>query len=144
MWEIVVRGLIGIFLIILSIQDIMSKKIKVWMVILCALLLCICVPFCPAISLLDRILGLFLGVGVVALSKITGGKIGVGDGLVLGVTGIGLGFWSNLELFDLALAIAAVFSICLLVLRLADRKKGIPFIPFILLSYLFLWIPIWS
>ena len=46
----------------------------------------------------------------------------MGDGLVLSVTGMGLGFWSNLELFALALAFAALFSMFLLVFRLAGRK----------------------
>lgn len=144
MWEIIVRGLIGLLLIITAIQDLFTKKIRVWIVILCALLLCICIPFCTALSLFDRILGLLLGIGVVLLSKITGGKIGIGDGLILSVTGLGLGFWSNFELFALALAIAAVFSIGLLVFRLANRNKTIPFVPFLLISYLFLNIYPWG
>ena len=54
----------------------------------------------------------------------------MGDGLVLSVTGMGLGFWSNLELFALALAFAALFTMVLLVFRLAERKNSIPFLPF--------------
>lgn len=144
MGELVVRILMGLFLTTTAIQDLRTKKIRVWIVILCTFLLCICVPFCTALSLFDRILGLSIGIGVVLLSKLTGGKIGMGDGLVLCVTGLGLGFWSNLELFALALAFAAVFSIGLLILRLANRKKSIPFLPFVLISYLLLVIPVWA
>lgn len=144
MWEIIIRILLGLFLAIAAIQDLMKKKIKVWTVIVSAILLCICIPFCPALSFIDRICGLLIGIGVVLLAKLTGEKIGLGDGLVLCVTGLGLGFWSNLELFALALTIAAVFSIILLVLRLANRKKSIPFLPFVLISYLFFNIPVWD
>lgn len=144
MGETILRFLIGIFLIIVAIQDLIAKKIKVWVVILSGVFLCICIPFCPSISLLNRIMGLTLGLWLLLISKTTGGKIGMGDGLVICVTGMGLGFWSNLELFALALLIAAIFSIVLLALKLADRKKSIPFLPFILLSYLFLYIPVWG
>lgn len=144
MWEYIIRGLIGILLIIVAVQDIKWKKIKLWIVLLCAVILCICIPFCSALSIVDRVMGLSLGLSVILLSKATGGKIGIGDGLVLGITGMGLGFWSNIELFALALAIAAAFSIGLLVFRRVDRKKAIPFMPFLLLAYLFLSVPIWG
>lgn len=144
MWEYVLKGLIGLFLITTAAQDIISRKIKVWVVALYTLLVCICIPFCPSLTVLDRLFGLLLGTGVVLLSKATKGKIGMGDGLVISVTGLGLGFWCNLELFALALAIAAAFSVFLLILRLVNMKNSIPFIPFILFSYLFLHIPIWA
>ncbi len=142
MWEYVIRILIGLLLVIVTIQDMKWKKIKVGIVLLTGICLCICVPFSSMLSLIDRMLGLSLGLGVVLLSKATGGKIGVGDGLVLGVTGIGLGFWSNIELFAIALTMAAVFSIGLLALHKASRKKAIPFMPFLLGAYLFISIPI--
>lgn len=144
MGEIILRVLVGIFLIIVAIQDLIAKKINVWIVIVCSVLLCICIPFCSSISLLNRIGGLTLGLLLILLSKATGGKIGMGDGLVICVTGIGFGFWSNLELFALALLIASIFSIGLLIFKKVDRKKSIPFLPFLLISYLFLYIPIWG
>ncbi|NLL72778.1 MAG: hypothetical protein GX237_04555 [Clostridiales bacterium] len=144
MGEIILKVLLGVFLIMLAIQDLARKKVKVWLVILGGLLICACIPFCSMISLFNRLLGLTLGLGLIILSKATGGKIGVGDGLVICVTGIGLGFWTNLELFVLALFIAAIFSIGLLAFRLADRKKSIPFLPFLFLSYLMLNVPIWG
>lgn len=141
MWEYIIRGLLGVLLIIVSIQDIKWKKIRVNIVLIAIGGLCICLPFSSTLSVLDRALGLFLGLGVVLLSKATGGKIGIGDGMVLGVTGIGLGFWTNMELFALALAMAALFSIVLIVLRKANRKSTIPFIPFLLCAYIFISIP---
>ncbi|NLP17156.1 MAG: hypothetical protein GX379_08975 [Clostridiales bacterium] len=142
MWNYVGRGLVGILLIITSVQDIRWKKIRLWVVILGMVLICICIPFSTTLSVLDRLLGITPGIGVLILSKLTSGKIGMGDGLILGVTGIELGFWGNMELFALALLFAALFSIVLLILRRADRKKAIPFIPFILLAYIVLMVQI--
>lgn len=144
MGETILRILIGVFLIIVAIQDLIAKKIKVWIVIVCSVLLCICIPFCPLISLLNRIMGLTLGLLLIFLNKATGGKIGMGDGLVICITGMAFGFWSNLELFALALLIAAIFSIGLLIFKKVDRKKSIPFLPFLFLSYLLLSIPVWG
>jgi leader peptidase (prepilin peptidase)/N-methyltransferase len=144
MWEYILRGLIGMFLIIVAIQDIKWMKIRLGIVLVALALIGICVPFCSTLSVIDRILGLSLGLGVVILSMATGGKIGVGDGLVLGVSGLALGFWSNMELFAIALAMAALFSIGLIIFRRANRKKAIPFMPFLLLAYILLCVPIWG
>lgn len=144
MWEHIIKGLIGLLLIIVTIQDIKWKKIRIGVVLIATTLMCICIPFCHTLSVTDRIFGLTVGLGVVLLSKATRGKIGIGDGLVLGVTGMGLGFWGNMELFALALSLAAVFSIGLIVLRKANRKKAIPFMPFLLMGFLLLSTPIWS
>lgn len=144
MGETILRVLIGIFLVIVTIQDLVAKKIKVWTVIVCSMLLCICIPFCPSISLFNRIMGLIMGLILILLSKATGGKIGIGDGLVICVTGMGFGFWNNLELFALALLIAAIFSMGLLMFKKVNRKESIPFLPFLFLSYLFLYIPVWG
>lgn len=143
MWEFIIRALMGLLLVIVTVQDIKWKKIRVGIVISTAILLSACIPFSYSLSALDRVLGLSIGLGVMIISKVTGGKIGMGDGLVLGVTGMGLGFWGNMELFALALTIAAVFSMALLATKRANRKKAIPFMPFLLMAYLFLSIPIW-
>lgn len=142
MCEYIIRGLLGLLLIIVSIQDIRWKKIKLNIVLIATVGLSICLPFSAALTILDRILGLVLGLGVVLLSKATGGKIGIGDGMVLGVTGIGLGFWTNMELFAMALAMAALFSIALIILRKANRKSAIPFLPFLLCAYIFINLPV--
>ncbi len=138
MWEYAIKGFTVLMLGITAIQDIRWKKVRVAIVWAAALLICLCIPFSSRMPVIERLLGVISGLGVVLLSKITGGKIGLGDGLVLAVTGMGLGFWGNIELFALALALAAVFSIGLIIIRRANRKKIIPFIPFILLAYMLL------
>lgn len=134
--ELIMKSLMGILLLLTAIQDIYYKKISTWIIVIGGILLCICIPFCKELSLSDRALGLSVGAGVMITSKATGGKIGMGDGLLLSVTGIGLGFWGNLELFALSLFAAAIVSIALLAFKLADRKKSIPFVPFLFIGYI--------
>ncbi|MBE5966577.1 MAG: hypothetical protein E7255_06380 [Lachnospiraceae bacterium] len=136
MAETVSKIIIGALLLICSIQDVRKKKLSLWVILIGAVIIGLCLPFSASLSLWDRLGGVMVGICVIGISLLTGGKIGIGDGLLLCVTGIGLGFWGNMELFAAALAASAVVSIFLLVFRLADRKKSIPFVPFLLFSFL--------
>ncbi len=138
MVEITYKAILGAVLLCCGVQDIFGKKIMLWVLVLGAFLMGICIPFCNSPSILDRIGGIGIGVAVIMISIATAGKIGLGDGLILCLTGLGLGFWANLELFAIALMIAAIVSIILLIARLADRKKSIPFVPFLLIGYIIL------
>jgi len=132
--------ILGILLLFCSVQDLWRKKIYIWILGAGAALILICLPFCENLILMSRVGGLIVGLTVILISKITAGKIGMGDGILLCVTGLGLGFWANMELFGIALSLAAVLSIVLLILRLVDRKKSIPFIPFLFVGYLILFV----
>ena len=134
--KIIMNSIIGVMLLLCAIQDLKQKEVHIWMIGIGAILICICVPFYNSFSLIDCIGGVLVGGSVVLISKATRGKVGMGDGLILCATGIGLGLWGNLELFAFALFMAAVLCIVLLILRLVDRKKSIPFVPFLFLSYL--------
>lgn len=138
MAELSMKIILGVLLLVCGVQDSCSGKIHIRVIMLGAIFTAACLPFCTSLSVLERLSGFAIGAAVLIISKITGGKIGLGDGLLLCITGLGLGFWGNLELFGIALFFAALISIVLLVLRLVDRKKSIPFVPFMLLAYLFL------
>lgn len=133
--QVFMQGIMGVLLVFSAVQDIIRKKIWLWVIIMGAVLIGICIPFNQNLTLQDRLGGLLIGLGVVILSKATRGKIGMGDGLLLCVTGLGLGFWANMELFFVALFAAALICAILLAFRLADRKKSIPFVPFLLLGF---------
>lgn len=138
MAEIIMKSIMGILLLMCGVQDIFKKKILLWLIIIGSLMIGMCLPFCNTFSPVNSLGGIAVGASVIVISLVTGGKIGLGDGMLLCATGIGLGFWGNLELFAIALLMAAVVSIILLIFRLADRKKSIPFVPFLLASYVFL------
>lgn len=138
MADTLIKIIMGIMLLLCGVQDAIKKKIYIWFIIIGTLLIIVCIPFCNTYALFDRIGGVAIGISVIVISFVTKGKIGLGDGALLCVTGLGLGFWGNLELFALGLLFAAIISIGLLIFRLAGRKKSIPFIPFLLISYVFL------
>ncbi|MCR4893045.1 MAG: prepilin peptidase [Lachnospiraceae bacterium] len=89
-------------------------------------------------SLWDILGGMLVGGGLLFLNLATGGHIGYGDGLVVMVTGCFLGLFGNLRLLMGGVMLAGVFSGIMLVLRHCGRKTEIPFVPFLLASFLLL------
>ncbi len=132
--------LLGILLLFCSVQDLWRRKVYLWMLGAGAACILIFLPFCERLDILSRIGGLLIGLAIIFISKITAGKIGMGDGILLCITGLGLGFWANMELFGIALCLAAVISILLMIIRVLDHKKSIPFIPFLFAGYLILYV----
>ncbi|MDF2905078.1 MAG: putative rane protein [Herbinix sp.] len=132
--------ILGAMLLCCAIQDLRNKKVTLWVLIIGAVLTVGCLPFAHNLSIAGRIGGLAVGLAVVLLSKVTEGKIGMGDGILLCISGLSLGFWCNLELFGIALLLAAMLSILLLILRRVNRKQSIPFVPFLFVGYLILFV----
>lgn len=129
----------GIVLLILAIQDLKSKKVSTWICLLSIALILIA-SFIYKESMVNSFLGMAFGFIMLGVSKITGGKLGLGDGMILTFTGLGLGFWRNVEMFAMALFMAAIVSIVLLILKKVNRHSCLPFVPFLLLSYILLFI----
>lgn len=140
MAEEAIKWILMITIFVCGVQDLYKKKVYLWFIITGALLITICIPFCSTNQIADRIAGVIIGVIIILISVATAGKIGLGDGILLCVTGLGIGFWPNLEMFAIALTLAALVSIFLLIFRMANRKKSIPFIPFLFMSYLILFL----
>lgn len=81
--------------------------------------------------------GVGSGILVWLIGKISQGQIGQGDGFLLMITGIMLGFWKNMELFLAALFFCAFYSAGILILRKKGRGYRIPFVPFLAGAQLF-------
>lgn len=79
--------------------------------------------------------GILVGVGILLAAVVSRENIGIGDGLLLCVTGLYLGLWRNLVLLLGAFTCAAAVSVVLLFLKKCDRRSRFPFVPFILVSY---------
>ena len=84
---------------------------------------------------IDLMAGMMIGAVLLVLSKITSEKIGYGDGIVLMVTGIYLGFSGNFMLLSLGMLFSSAVSIVLLILRKATKKTELPFVSFMFGSY---------
>lgn len=123
-------------LLICSIDDIRTKTICIKKLLPFTIILLIGLILPIDISVIERIAGIFVGLIVILIAKLTHGQIGIGDGMILCVTGVGVGLWKNLEMFCYALMFAALFSMFLLIRNRRNRNRRIPFVPFLELGFL--------
>lgn len=128
--------IIGLLLFISTIKDIKSKSISLPLVIISCVCLILIMPFNNVITIKSAILGTLVGFFIILVSKLTKGQIGMGDGIILLATGLGLGVWDNIALLLFALFLSAICCFILLALRLVNLKMKIPFIPFLFISYI--------
>jgi leader peptidase (prepilin peptidase)/N-methyltransferase len=127
---------VGIFLLTEGIRDYKKHKISMLSVLLFAVLgIVLEIPEAMTVWK-EMVAGVMVGAVVLILAKITEGKIGFGDGWVLMVTGLYLGFRGNLFLFMAALFVSAVISIILLLCRRATKKTELPFVSFLFIGYI--------
>lgn len=126
-----VLGMLGIG----SIEDLKSRRLSVWMMCsfgIVGVILHLLLERGDIISILG---GVLIGAALVGISLLSRGRVGLGDGLALMVTGIFLGFEKNLMLFMVSQCLVACFALFLMVFCKKDRHCEIPYIPFLLVSY---------
>lgn len=87
-------------------------------------------------TLAELLLGLLPGVFLLLLSVFSQGGIGIGDGLLLLVIGLGNGLETTILILWIAFFTGGVYAASLLLLKKAGRKTSFPFLPFLLLGYL--------
>lgn len=90
-------------------------------------------------TLLDILLGITVGIVLLLVAVISNGGIGMGDGIMLMVSGIFLGFWENIALFMMALGMISITALFLIVIKRKGKNYRLPFLPFLLAAYL-LWL----
>lgn len=125
----------GIFLVLGAIWDIKQKKIPL------VLLICFMVTglliniLWPEHSARDIVCGVLIGIILYAVSYVTSGQIGEGDGILFMATGLFVGGMSNFVLLLWASVLCAVPAGIMLIAKKAGRKDRIPFVPFVFLAY---------
>ncbi|MCI8281541.1 MAG: hypothetical protein HFI76_07585 [Lachnospiraceae bacterium] len=88
--------------------------------------------------LFDMGTGIAVGVGLLGLSALTRGSIGMGDGFIFCAAGIFLGGSGNVELLMFSLMYAGIWSLGMIVFKKRKSKVGkqrIPFAPFVFIGY---------
>lgn len=136
---------IGVLLLVCSVQDIRKKEISnrslligagvVVLVLLADGVLCKNL-FSAEASWWKNGCGMIPGICVWILSYVTRGGIGRGDGYLLCITGAALGLEVNLAILCYGLLLAGVCAGILLVMRRVKRETKLPFIPFLTGGYL--------
>lgn len=132
MTRIILLGMLSMY----AVEDIRKKRISVrYLCIFGAAGIAINL-FQRSTSVPDMLLGAAVGAALVAVSLLTRGSIGLGDGFLLMTAGVFMGGSSVLELLFISLLYAALVSLGMLAFRRWKRKREIPFVPFLLLGYL--------
>lgn len=79
-------------------------------------------------------MGVVPGIVLVLLALVSGQKIGYGDGIMMIVSGIGLGFTKSMDICLVAVTLAAITAVILVVSKKKKLNDNIPFAPFLLLG----------
>ena len=128
----ILLGLLGLC----SWEDIRKKKLTVIYILLFGIGGVWLHLFYPTCSIYSILCGMVLGIAMMFASWVTRGRIGIGDGILIVVTGVYLGGAGNLELLFTGVLLAAGWSLGMLVSGKKKGKEEIAFVPFLLAAYL--------
>ena len=120
---------------ILAVIDIKNKKIPVYLIGSFAII-CFLLRWTQGISLLEFILGILPGIILLLLAIWSGEKIGIGDGLVVGVLGMAYTIEIVISILGISFFLIAICSIGLLIAKKVNRKTELPFLPYLFLGNL--------
>lgn len=122
----------------LAITDYKSKKIPLWPIVtvLCVGILNLFLQY--GRDWKSILGGAGMGAAICILSKATGNRIGMGDGLVITVIGIFMGVKLTFICMSGAFFLASLVALFLLFIKKAGRKDKMPFIPYIFAAYIIL------
>lgn len=127
--------LLGLFLLWNTGTDLKKREISylsVLLFVITGILLFIRLPEKNVISIAG---GAAVGICLLLLSLLFRGAIGFGDGMVVLVCGVFVGFFKNLILLMTGFLLTAIIGIVLIVFKRAGRKTCLPFVPFLTISY---------
>ena len=130
------RGILLGMLALYGVEDLRKKTISARYLPLFAIAGMGLRLFLQNLSVVSILLGMAVGLAMMGLSVLTRGSIGMGDGMLLVVSGVFLGGATNVELLFTGLFYAAVFSLGILVFGKRKKYREIPFIPFLFLGYM--------
>lgn len=129
------RILISVILLIAAIMDIKSKRVKTGLVVVLGLFCVFSVVLNKNVNIWEICGGIAIGLSMIGLSMITNNQIGKGDGMVIAMLGIALGFRDCLMVISFASVVMAFVSIFLLIIKKANKKTRLPFIPALFISF---------
>lgn len=135
------RWLFAGFLLLAAAQDLKKKQVDIWIYLLfggAALAIGIGRELTggDACPWLEHLSGAGLGMGLLAVSAVSRGGIGTGDGCFFLVSGLFLGFWENLMMLCYGTLLCGVFCLgywiwCRFHMIADVRKRVVPFLPFV-------------
>lgn len=130
----VLLGTLGVH----SIEDMRKRKITVSITMFSAIIGVLLHLLYLDESIFFMLAGMLSGVSILLLSKLSGGRIGAGDGIVFMLTGLYIGVWENMILMCISFFLAGVFGIFWIIIKKKSLQEKLPFMPFLFTAYLVL------
>ena len=132
MWQ---EAALFLVLTLLAYQDYREKKVNLFILLISGAAGTLAQAIAGQYTAGNLIAGIGVGVAVCLFSGVTRGKIGMGDGLVIVLCGIFLGFERNIMLCMAAIYLAGAAALLLFLMKKRGRNYRMPFVPFLWVSY---------
>ena len=126
---LIAKAVMMFFLVLLSVQDILSHSLRVRTLVVFFISGVICAIW-QGTAVQVLIGSLIPGIFFVCVSRLTAGSVGMGDALTVMAIGLFLGFWSTVSLVGTALLLSIIPAAALFMMGKGGKKK-IPFVPFL-------------
>ncbi len=127
--------LILVYMATAAIYDICSKKLPLWLMLIFSAISIILTLLLPEIEF--NILAFIPGIFMLIISIISNHSLGLGDSILILTLGLLLSITELISIILFSLFFASLAGVILFV-KNRNKKQAIPFVPFILLSYLLL------
>lgn len=131
----VLLAVIGILLLAAGVVDIRRKQISKRQLVILLLVCLAVIPLKDDFRLVDAVGGLSIGLCAVGLSIATGEQIGRGDGIVIAIVGLALGFRQCLLVVCTAVFLMCAAAIHVLIFRKGGRQTRLAFLPAVFAGY---------
>ncbi|MBO4702543.1 MAG: prepilin peptidase [Lachnospiraceae bacterium] len=128
--------LVFIVLVIEAVKDFRKKEVDIPVLGILVVAAMVMIFLGKDISVSNAIIGLAEGLLLILVSVMTKGQIGMGDGILLAACGLMLGGKDNMVMFFFACLSSAIVSVLIMIIKKADKKTTIPFVPFMIPGFL--------
>lgn len=133
---LICKGIFGIYVCALAIMDIRTRKLHFGFLISGFLIAAAGWKYRVDAKAAYVIAGFIAGLICMAISRITEESFGYGDSILVMILGSFLGIWELLYVMLFASALAALYSVMMILTKKMNRKSTIPFVPFIASGYI--------
>lgn len=126
---------VGVLLLAAGITDIRKRQISRRFLLLLTLVCIAAVLFRGSFAIMDAAGGIAIGFCVIGISMISREQIGRGDGIVIAMIGLVLGFRRCLAAVSVASLLMSAAAIVVLLFKKGNRRTQLAFLPALFVGY---------